>query len=143
MSVPEEKRRQGKLEVLVKALNVATYTNKILANQKKFDPQYNEVLWNDLKKVAHSIYRNCRIANDLRVMKPVSHEIDHEAKEARKRLQTQAIQDCQELLILIDMAYGTYHLTSKRVAYWGKITKEAREYIKKWREADRKRYDSS
>ena len=80
------------------------------------------------------------MANDLRVMKPVSQEIDQEAREARYRLQTKAIQDCNELLVLIDMAYGTYHLSAKRIEYWGRITKEAREYIKKWRDADKRRY---
>lgn len=143
MSVPEEKRHQGRLEVLVKALEVANYTNNILANKKKFPAEFDEVLGNDLKRNAQSIYRNCRLANDIRVTKPVTGEIDQEAREARYRLQTSAIQSCTELLICIDMAYGTYHLTAQRVRYWGKITKEARDYIRKWRTADKKRYDTS
>ncbi len=143
MSVPEEKRRHGKLEVLVKARNVATYTNDILANEKKFDPKYKDVLGNKLLDTGQNIYVYCRLANDLRVTKPVTGEIIPEAREARQNFQTQAIQKCQELLIYIEMAHVNYHLSSKRVAYWGKITKEAREYIKKWREADKRRYDSS
>ncbi len=124
----------------MKALAVANYTNEILANKKKFPEEYDHVLGDDLKRVGQSVYRNCKLANDLRVQKPVTGEIIPEAREARFRMQKQAIQDCNELLILIDMAYGTYHLTSKRVAYWGKITREAREYIKKWHAADIKRY---
>jgi len=143
MSVPQEKRKEGRLVVLVKALEVANYTNGILANKKKFPVELDEVLGNDIKRNGQAIYRNCRLANDLRVQKPVTGEIDEEAKEARYRLQTNAIQACTELLICIDMAYGTYHLSAKRVAYWGKITKEARDYIRKWRTADKKRYDSS
>ena len=143
MSVPEMKRKQSQLEVLVKALNVANYTNRILANKKKFPEEFDSILGDDIRKTGQSIYRNCRLANDLRVKKPVTQEIDEEAKEARYRLQTKAIQDCGELLILIDMAYGTYHLSARRVEYWGKIIKEAREYIRKWRAADKKRYDSS
>lgn len=140
MSVPEKQRKQGRLEVLVRALEVANYTNGILANRKKFPEEYDHVLGDDLKRTGQSIYRNCRLANDLRVSKPITGEIDVEAREARNRLQTKAIQDCSELLILIDMAYGTYHLSAKRVAYWGRITKEARDYIRKWRTADSKRY---
>lgn len=143
MTVPERQRRTGKLEVLVKALAVANYTNEILANKKKFPVELDEVLGNDIKKHGQAIYRNCRLANDLRVQKPVTGEIDPEAREARLRLQTAAIQECTELLICIDMAYGTYHLTAKRVEHWGRITKEARDYIRKWRAADKKRYDSS
>ena len=140
MSVPENKRTQSKLEVIIKALAVANYTNEILANRKKFPEEYDHILGDDIKRAGQSIYRNCRLANDLRVQKPVTGQIDEEAREARLRLQTKAIQDCNELLVLIDMAYGTYHLSSKRVEYWGRITKEAREYIKKWKAADVKRY---
>jgi len=143
MTVPAEKRKEGRLAVLVKALEVANYTNQILANKKKFPVEFDDVLGNDIKRHGQAIYRNCKLANDLRVQKPVTGEIDEEAKEARYRLQTNALQACTELLIDIDMAYGTYHLPAKRVAYWGKITREAREYIKKWRAADKKRYDSS
>lgn len=143
MTVPAEKRKEGRLAVLVKALEVANYTNQILANKKKFPVEFDDVLGNDIKRHGQAIYRNCKLANDLRVQKPVTGEIDDEAKEARYRLQTNALQACTELLIDIDMAYGTYHLPAKRVAYWGKITREAREYIKKWRAADKKRFDSS
>lgn len=143
MTVPAEKRKEGRLAVLVKALEVANYTNQILANKKKFPVEFDDVLGNDIKRHGQAIYRNCKLANDLRVQKPVTGEIDEEAKEARHRLQTNALQACTELLIDIDMAYGTYHLPAKRVAYWGKITREAREYIKKWRAADKKRFDSS
>ena len=129
--------------MLVKALDVANYTNRILANKKKFPAEFDEVLGNDIKKHGQAIYRNCKLANDLRVQKPVTSEIDVEAREARYKLQTNAIQACTELLIDIDMAFGTYHLSVKRVAHWGKITKEARDYIRKWRTADKKRYDSS
>ncbi len=143
MTVPAEKRKEGRLAVLVKALEVANYTNQILANKKKFPVEFDDVLGNDIKRHGQAIYRNCKLANDLRVQKPVTGEIDEEAKEARYRLQTNALQACTELLIDIDMAYGTYHLPAKRVAYWGKITRETREYIKKWRAADKKRFDSS
>ena len=143
MTVPQDKRKEGRLVVLVKALEVANYTNQILANKKKFPAELDEVLGNDIKKHGQAIYRNCKLANDLRVQKPVTGVIDEEAREARYRLQKNAIQACTELLIDIDMAFGTYHLPAKRVAHWGKITKEARDYIRKWHAADKKRYDSS
>lgn len=143
MSVPEAKRRQGKLEVLIKAEAVAVYTIKILANKNKFDPRYDAWLGNDINLTAKAIFENCRIANSLRVVKPVTQDIDLDAKEARRKLQTQAIMECEKLLTNIDLAYGVYHLSAKRVLYWKKITKEAKSYIKKWRDADTKRYDSS
>ncbi len=133
MSVPEGQRKSGKLEVLVKALDVANHTNKLLSNQKKFDPKFDYVLGDDIKRTARDIYRHCWGANNIRA-------INKETWQARKRLQQQACLDCNELLILIDMAYGTYHLASSKVEYWGRITIEAREKIKAWRNADKKRY---
>lgn len=120
MSVPEGQRKSGKLEVLVKALDVANHTNKLLSNQKKFDPKFDYVLGDDIKRTARDIYRHCWGANNIRA-------INKETWQARKRLQQQACLDCNELLILIDMAYGTYHLASSKVEYWGRITIEARE----------------
>lgn len=110
MSVPEGQRKSGKLEVLVKALDVANHTNKLLSNQKKFDPKFDYVLGDDIKRTARDIYRHCWGANNIRA-------INKETWQARKRLQQQACLDCNELLILIDMAYGTYHLASSKVEF--------------------------
>lgn len=137
MSVVAGQRKQGKLDVLTKALRVANYTNQILANQNKFDPKYDHVLGDDIKQTARNIYKRCWSANNIRVS-------NTETFKARAELQQRAVQDCNELLILIDMAYGTYHLPAKRVEFWGRITIEARDLIKKWRAADlarNKRYD--
>lgn len=133
MSVPEGQRKKGRLEVLVKALNVANHTNQLLANQKKFDPKFDYVLGDDIKRISRDIYRHCWSANNIRVT-------NKETWQARCRLQQQASLDCNELLILIDMAYGTYHLAASKVEYWGRITIEARDQIRAWRNADRKRY---
>ena len=133
MSVPQEKRRKSKLEVIVKALAVVSHTNKILRNKKKFDPEFDWILGNDLRLTARAIHRHAWSSNNLRVT-------DKETYLARKKLQTQAIQDCNELLVLIEEAGPTYHLEASRVSYWGKITLEARELLRAWRAADAKRY---
>lgn len=133
MSVPETKRRTGKLEVLVKVLEVTKYTNLKLSNQKKCDPKFDYVLGDDIKKTSRDIYRHCWGANSIRVT-------DKSTRDARKKLQQQAVQDCNELLMLIDMAQATYHFSSKSVEYWGRITIVARDSIRKWRDADNKRY---
>lgn len=67
MSVPETQRQKGKLEVLTKAKEVTVYSGRILANQKKFDPAYDDFLGNDIKIAAKNIYRYARLANDIRV----------------------------------------------------------------------------
>lgn len=71
MSVPETQRQKGKLEVLTKAKEVTVYSWRILANQKKFDPMYDEILGNDIKTVAKNIYRYARLANECVLQKSV------------------------------------------------------------------------
>ncbi len=63
MSVPQEKRKEGRLVVLVKALEVANYTNGILANRKKFPVELDDVLGNDIKRNGQAIYRNCKVGS--------------------------------------------------------------------------------
>lgn len=45
-----------------------------------------------------------------------------------------------DLLALLSLAHSLFHLKNKRVAYWAKMTIETRGLIRKWHEADVKRY---
>ena len=58
----------------------------------------------------------------------------------RLSFQEQAAIQCNILLSLMDIAQGIFHLSTKRIVYWGKKTIEARNLIRAWRDADRKRY---
>lgn len=133
MSVPGTQRQKGKLEVLTKAKEVTVYSWRILANQKKFDPMYDEILGNDIKTVAKNIYRYARLANEIRVT-------GKETAIARRKLQTEAIQACGDMLIDIELAYPLYHLDGKRVEYWTNMVTEARRLLRAWRESDKARY---
>lgn len=73
MSVPETQRQEGKLVVLTKAKELAVYSGRILANQKKFDPMYDDFLGNDIKVVAKNIYRYIKFANNIRIQKETRH----------------------------------------------------------------------
>ena len=47
MAVAEGERSQSKLEVIVRALDLATYTIRITNNQKIFLPEYRSSLTDD------------------------------------------------------------------------------------------------
>ncbi len=143
MSVPEEKRKESKLTVILKALQLAEYTNDILANEKKFDPAFREILGNKIADMAQKIYINCRLANGTRVTKPVTNEIVPRNKARRVKYQDEAIELCEVLEGYIEMAHKNYHMPAKRAAYWTRLTAETKMFIKKWQVADKKRYDSS
>lgn len=140
MSVVEEKRRKGKLEVIIKALDLANYTIQITANEKVFDPKFRAAVTDDLISHAKDIYLICWTANNIRVS-------SEEAAKERLRLQDKAVTKCNTFLGLLDIAKKVFHLDTKRVTYWGSKIVECRKLIRAWRDTDRKRfkerYDSS
>ena len=133
MSVPEGKRGTGKFEVLVKALELATYTIKITKNPKTFTPEYQSALTDDIIRTAEDIYIKCWSANNIRVT-------DADKAKQRKELQESAILDTYTLTALVQIAKRIFHLSSKRVKFWTESAVEVREYIRKWKNSDSKRY---
>ena len=133
MSVVAEKRRKGKLEVIIKALDLTNYTIQITANEKTFDPKFRAAITDDLITHAKDIYLICWTANNIRVA-------DEQAFNERQRLQNLAIVKCNTFLGLLDIAKKVFHLETRRVTYWGNRVVECRTLIKAWRDSDRKRY---
>lgn len=133
MSVVEEKRRKGKLEVIIKTLELANYTIQITANEKVFDPKFRVAVTDDLISHAKDIYLICWTANNIRVS-------NEEAFRERLRLEDKAIVKCNTFLGLLDIAKKVFHLDTKRVTYWGNKIVECRKLIRAWRDSDRKRY---
>ncbi len=137
MSVVEGERAKGKLEVIIKALDLATYTIQITSNEKVFDPKYRTAVTDDLITHAKEIYLICWTANNIRVTD------DGETYKERKRLQDKAIVECTTFLGLLDVAKRVFHLETRRVTYWGNKIINCRKLIRAWRNADKKRYDTS
>jgi hypothetical protein len=137
MSVVEGARNKGKLEVIIKALDLADYTIKITANEKVFDPKFRAAVTDDLVAHAKDIYLICWTANNIRVTS------DIETYKKRKELQDEAIVKCTALLGLLDIAKKVFHLETRRVTYWGNKIINCRKLIRAWRNADKKRYDTS
>lgn len=73
-------------------------------------------------------------ANNVRV------DDSAEKWQRRNKLQEETALQCNNLLALLSLAHSLFHLKSKRVAYWAKMTIETRGLIRKWHEADVKRY---
>ena len=133
MSVPEGKRTESKLEVIVKALDLATHTIKITANPKIFSVEYKSALTDRIVSTSIEVYMKCWTANNIKI-------VDEASFNMRKRLQDEACYECNNLLALMQIAKKLFHLDSKKVSYWGKMAIETRNLIRAWRESDRKRY---
>lgn len=135
MSVPVNQRTQGKLEVCVKALDLASYTLKITANKKIFAEEFQQSLTDKVNGTALDIWTCVWTANNVLVK-------DKEDLDERLRLQAEAARQCNVLLSLIELAGKVFHLTYKRVAYWTGKAVEVRNLIRAWRESDKKRYST-
>lgn len=145
MSVPAGKRKENELEALVRAKKLAAYTTKIMANPKKFNPKYSDVLGDKIVDAAHEIYLNTKRGNEIRVIKTTNSEpfFDDIAWKARKELQKQALYECDRLLMYIEMARSVYvdgdekgHAPRINYAAWGKMAAETKSLIKSWVAAD-------
>ena len=130
MSVPKNKRKESKLQVILFARDLASYTIKITKNENTFPPEYRWGVTNKIVETATSIYMDCWTANNIYV------HGDAEKKRERIFLQRRAVLNCNNLLALMQLAQEIFHLKTKRVEYWGRKTITARESIKKWSKSD-------
>lgn len=130
--VRTEDRGEGRFDTLTKTLRLASYTTDITDNKKVFTPDHEKTT-EKIVNLAWSIYHRARVANDIRV------ENADDLMERRK-LQNQAIAECDQLLTAIQIAKRVFHLRLKRVKFWGEMVEEVKSYLRKWRESDADRF---
>lgn len=133
MSVPVNKRTQGKLEVCTKAHDLCCYTLQITKNKNVFSEEYQAALTDKIIATALEIHMNVWSANNVLVKSESDYRL-------RRQMQDIAANKCNVLLSLIDIAKTIFHLSSKRVIYWSKKTIEARNMIRAWKASDYERY---
>lgn len=61
-------------------------------------------------------------------------------KQERLNRQLEAISLCEDHLCTIQLCRKHFHLSAKRIKYWGTLTIKARNAIEKWHESDVSRY---
>lgn len=142
--VPAEIRTPSKFEPILMARNLAKYSLNILANNKTFkalptgDVEYDvknppqPEFVGELRKASLSIYKTAYAANET--------QLNKDNYKHRRNLQDKAISECTELMALIELSMKVFHLSFKRVKYWLNFTLIVRERLRKWRDADLKRY---
>lgn len=134
MSVPVSKRTKNKLEAAQKALDLCTHSLKLTSNKNNFAVEYQRSITDRMDTLAISIYVNVRTANDIVVR-------DENDLEDRVKLQKKAAQECNNLRYLISVAKRVFHLRTRSVEHWIKMTIETRDIIKSWSESDKKRFN--
>lgn len=119
----------------MKARDLAAYTITITRNQKIFKPEYNAAITDELVRLAIGIYQELWKANRIRV---------RGEKDYLKRREHQeiAIDHCESFIGLIDIAAKVFHLSGRRVGYWGGQVLSVQSMAESWMESDQKRYQN-
>lgn len=135
MSVIKSKRQEGKLQVLIKARELATYTTHILGNEKAFPKRSRWIIAQQIADETINIYKYCRRANAVSVETDSDYAYRHEQ-------QVKAYSCCESLLSLIEIAYNLYNIESHRIEYWTGLVLETEKLLGKWKLSDKHRYNN-
>lgn len=133
MSVVKSKRGEGQLAIITKANELATYTIKICSNEKNFPKRYRWCITSKIVDAAIEISNYANMANSVYVK-------DNNDYTLRKQYQTKALASTYALLSMMDIAYRTFGIESRRVEHWAGLTAEVQAMLRSWRKADIDRY---
>jgi len=134
MSVVKSKQSVGKLVVITKSRDLAEYTLRICSNEKSFPKRYRWCLTSKIVESAMNINNYVNMANSVFVK-------DDNDYILRKSYQTRALAESYALLSMIDIAYKTYGLETKRIEYWTGLINEVQNLLRAWRKAEWENHD--
>ena len=137
---------------VVACMNLADHVLKITDNVNKFPEfsvsekknpdgsttqilvQRQDSLVNRVREQAWQIYILAWSANRINLEK------EPWRKAERLGKQEKAISLCGEHLAAVQLCKRHFHLTSKKVKFWGEMTVKAQNYLAKWNDTDKDRY---
>ena len=136
----------------VLAMDLCDYVFQIPDNAKKFPEDTETTRWNEdgtrtkilimrqdalinrVRDQAYNIHMLAYTANEINVGR------HPERKQERFDRQRRAIELCNEHLATIQLCRKKFHLSTKRIKYWGGMTIKVRTALENWNESDRDRY---
>jgi hypothetical protein len=133
LSVIKAKRQEGKLTILTKAREMCAYTIQICKNEKNFPKRDRWLLTQPIVNEALGIMTCIRRANAVRV------EI-REDYLYRRSEQIKAYSHAEAMLTLMDIAYVSLGIESRRIEHWTGLVLEVEKLVQKWYRSDRARY---
>lgn len=84
MSVPVNQRTESKLEVFVRAHDLAVYTIKITSNAKNFPEEYRHALTDEITRTAIQIFTKVWAANNVMVRTEDDYRMRRERRKLRR-----------------------------------------------------------
>lgn len=133
MSVISSKRTKSKLEVVTKAIALASYTIHICSNEKNFPKRYR---WCLTGKIVEHTVDICNYTNKANSVY-VTSERDF---QTRRQYQNMALAASYALLTMMDIAYNTFSIDDDRIEHWVGLVIEVQELLRSWRKSDSDKY---
>lgn len=145
-------RKPNSFTPVVAAMELADYVLLITGNPRSFPTHKTDVkqsmdgrlslevamlddaLVSKVREQAYQIYMMASRANRINL------RYQPYRKQERLRRQQEAIALCEDHLCTIQLCRKHFHLSSKRIKYWGTLTIKTRNAIEKWHESDVARY---
>lgn len=129
MSVVKSQREEGKLAVITKAGELATYTIHICSNEKNFPKRYRWCITAKIVECAVNISNLCNMANSVFVR-------DDDDYLLRKHYQTEALAETYAMLNMIDIGYRTFGIDSDKIEYWTRLVYDVQNLIRSWKKKE-------
>ena len=132
MAVIKAKRKEGELEVLVKAKELCKYTLDMCKAEKHFPKRDRWILTQKIASEAIDTYGCIRKANAIRVTERCDYEL-------RRTYQMEAYAHTDTLLGLIEIA-SVMDNVCINAEHWTGLADEVQKRMLGWRKSDRERY---
>lgn len=159
MSVPKSKRSEPKLHVHVELNKLVRHTLRKTANLNKFGGERRFEIERDERGLPMAITEHANVSRET-IARHLQDAVLDAAKhawqandvmvgkrgqgyETRRSLQEASIRDLDTMLMLINLAREECGLSGREVKYWVGLVETARGLVRKWRDADARRFRTS
>lgn len=123
MSVLVNKRKDGKMMVLIKAKELAIHSLLSVQNEKYFPKRHRFTVINKIVDYSFDIFVNLSMAYELNSKE----ELEDKIKLLRKSLLL-----CKVLSSLLDVCKESFCIPSSKIVYWIGLSLEVKNLIFSW-----------
>lgn len=132
MSQNEIFKRNDDLKVIVLAKRLIKHTMTISNNSERYPKKARFTLVDPIQKTVVEIYKLLLKANYLNTK--VRSQL-----EERQLCQSEAVYQCDVLLLYIELSLDAHYINDKSCEYWARQVIEVKKMILAWKNADLKR----
>ena len=143
MSVPQSKRKETPLTVLIDAQQLAAYTVLLCSDEKRFPKKYRLSFTSDIEKEAVNIVASVSEANAVFVNDKESYKL-RRTYQQKAIAQVAGVQDRMQVAYKLFPQLKTMGEADKKkkinIAYWSGLLYKVKTGLLAWKKSDAERY---